>query len=67
MDWDYTIRGYRQKQLLLVTVHRGEASRDVELSVWRVRGLRGEATHVEVLDHARAVTTTIPLMPPKRP
>lgn len=54
-DRDYTIRGYAPVNqgggLLLETWHRGEASRDVELSAWRARMRRGEVSRVEIDDH----------------
>lgn len=52
--WDYRIRAYASPNkgghLLLETVHRGEASRDVELSAYRERMCRGEVGRVEVID-----------------
>lgn len=52
--WDYRIRAYAPPNqgggLLLETVHRGEASRDMEISVFRDRMRRGEVSHIEVID-----------------
>lgn len=59
-DWDYRIRGYRPPNqgggLLLETVHRGEASRDIEIAAWRERIRRGEVDHIEVTNLKTAET-----------
>jgi hypothetical protein len=56
--WDYTIRIYKGRSLLVETVHRGEASRDIEIAATMERLRRGEVSHFEVLDHAACMTTT---------
>lgn len=60
-DADFVVRGYNGRELLLETWHRGEASLAVEVSAWRSRIARGEATRVEVEDrrHPRYSTQTI--------
>ena len=54
MWWEYKIRAYapvnRGGGLLIETVHRGEASRDMEISVFKDRMKRGEIDHIEVID-----------------
>ena len=62
--WDYKIRGFashnRGGGLLLETVHKGEASRNVEIEAWRSRARReGGISHVEVVDMRRHTTETI--------
>lgn len=47
---DYIVRGFRGTLLLVETWHVGEASKDLEVSCWRDRMQRGEATHVEVIN-----------------
>ena len=51
--WDYLIRAYapanRGGGLLLVTGHRGEASRDIEIAAYRNRMARGDVSHIEVI------------------
>jgi len=53
--WRYTIIAYRPPNqgggVLNETVHETEASRDIELSVYRDRMRRGEVSHVEVIAH----------------
>jgi hypothetical protein len=58
--WDYTIRAYYPpnarwpavpNQLAIETVHVGESSRDLEISVFRQRMRRGEIGHIEVISH----------------
>lgn len=45
---DYVIEYYRNGQVVLVTWHVGEGSRDVEISACRERMRRGEISHVRV-------------------
>jgi hypothetical protein len=61
--WDYKIRAYLPPNkgggLLVETVHRGESSRDMEISAFRGRMKRGEIGHIEVIDRVNHNTTTI--------
>jgi hypothetical protein len=70
-NWDYRIRGYAPPNqgghLLLETVHRGEASRDMEISAWKARMARGEVSHIEVVDISAGQTHTIYSTDPPAP
>lgn len=60
--WDYTIRAYRPPNqgggLLIETVHKGTASRDIEVSVFKDRMARGEVDHIEIIAHVEPFGTT---------
>ena len=45
---DYLVRGYKGRELLVETWHIGEASKDLEVMVWKELIQRGEASHYEV-------------------
>jgi hypothetical protein len=51
--WEYRIRAYRPPNqgggLMYETVHRGEASRDIEIEVFREFMRRGAVSHIEVI------------------
>jgi uncharacterized protein YnzC (UPF0291/DUF896 family) len=61
--WDYRIRAYYPPNkgggLAIETVHRGEASRDMEISVFKARMARHEISHIEVIDCNTFKTETI--------
>lgn len=59
MGWWWTLKGFKGSELLLVTRHTTVASKDIELAVWRVRGKRGDASHVEVIDHEHGKTEIV--------
>lgn len=45
---DYVIQAYRRNALVLETWHIGEASRDMEISVFKERIKKGEIDHIVV-------------------
>jgi hypothetical protein len=61
--WEYRIRAFRPPNqgggLLIETVHRGEASRDMEIDVFKTRMKRGEVDHIEVIDMTNFKIETI--------
>lgn len=61
--WDYRIRAYyppnRGGGVAIETVHRGEASRDVEIAVFKERIRKGEISHIDVIDIERCTTQRI--------
>ncbi|MCR4301838.1 MAG: hypothetical protein NUV51_09530 [Sulfuricaulis sp.] len=62
-DWEYMIRAYLPANkggcLLIETVHRGEHSRDMEISIFKERMKRGEVGHIEVVDMVRFKMETL--------
>lgn len=52
--WEYRIRAYYPPNkgggLAIETLHRGESSRDMEISIFKDRMARGEIDHIEVID-----------------
>lgn len=57
--WEYKIRafaglrhqgGIKSGELVIETVHRGEASRDMEISIFKDRMARGEIGRIEIID-----------------
>lgn len=62
-DADYLVRGFAPTNqgghLLVETWHRGEASKDLEVSVWQARRGRGEVGVIEVVDRKRYRTYTV--------
>lgn len=59
--WLYTIRAYKPPNqgggLAIETVHATEASRDIEIEVFRTRMRRGEIAHIEVISHVEPFGT----------
>jgi hypothetical protein len=51
MSWDWRIRSYNRKnQLLLETVHKGNASKWAELQAYKARMQRGDdITRIEIV------------------
>jgi hypothetical protein len=49
-DADYLIDAYKGQDILIGTWHRGEGSRDVEISVFVERMMRGEVDYIIVQD-----------------
>jgi len=47
-DADYIISAYKNKLLVLETWHRGDASRDIEISAYRERIKLGEIDYIVV-------------------
>jgi len=52
----WEVKGYKGQQLLSHTRHTSKASKDVEVSAWRSRIRKGEASHAEVLSFGKAET-----------
>ncbi len=61
--WEYKIRAYYPPNqgggLAIETVHRGEASRDLEIEVFKTRMKRREISHIEVIDMIKHTTERI--------
>lgn len=49
-DADYVIDAYKNGKVLISTWHRGEASRDMEISVFEARMSRNEIDYILVVD-----------------
>jgi hypothetical protein len=60
--WEYTIRAYRPTNqgggLDIETVHKGTASRDIEIAAFKSRMARGEISYIEVIAHVEPYGTT---------
>lgn len=53
-QWDFRVGGYRGRQLLVETVHRGLSSMQMEVDVWHSRMARGECDEIRVTDQRPA-------------
>ena len=49
-SWDFKVGGYRKGQLLVETVHKGAASMEMEVAVWKDRMRKGECDLIVVAD-----------------
>jgi hypothetical protein len=57
-NWDFKVRGFSGArhqsvppgQLLVETVHKGEASAAMEIEAWQDRMRRGDASRAELID-----------------
>ena len=59
--WDYKIRAFypHGRGLAIETVHKGEASRDVEISAFKERMKAGEIAYIEVIELNPPHTITV--------